>query len=401
MEMISRVNGIYERECDGETVYCVEHTPTGFYSIFDYDEGAKQYIQDMIKHQRKSLTPRSYKSEHSGGLIFGKSRNGSPGCALAVALYSYYHGVPIGDLRRDQAQIRHIAPLGGVPFEDCRKKNLYSTKDVALDTPNRKISITPDGKHILLHIKSANRTEYLTYTPELFNIIARPTNLTFFVNNGGRAQARLNGFSGVGECEPYLAMLAYACYYMGLNEENLCDLMPVIMKGFEGETDCNGKKHEIDHANNDVRNHCKWNLSSMPEELNNRSGKYDYVARIKPPYYLFIAVADNGDYRVDFGYQGVSGFGQVFHIICKDAEHLNDMLRKIMALDKAPAFLKRYQTPQIVWGIDKKFPHAAMNFRRAAAIADTLLSMRESDFTEWTKDTNFVVRDRFQHKENA
>lgn len=401
MEMISSVNGVYERECDGETAYCVEHTPTGYYSIFDHDEGAKQYIQEVIKQQRKSLTPRSHKSGYSGGLMFGKSRSGSPGCALAVALYSYYHGVSIEDLRRDKAQIRHVVSLGGVPFEDCRKKNLYSTKDVALDTPNRKISITPDGKHILLHIKSANRTEYLTYTPELFSIVARPTNLTFFVNDAGRAQVRLNGYAGEGNCEPYLSMLAYACYYMGLNEENLCDLMPVIKKGFEDETDCDGNKYEIDHANNDVRNHCKWNLSSMPENLNNRSGKYDYAARIKPPYYLFIAVADNGDYRVEFGYEGFSGFGQVFYIICKDAKLLNDMLRKIMALDKAPAFLRRRQTTQFVWGIDKKIPHAAMNFQRAAATADTLLGMNESDFAEWTRDTNFVVRDRFQHEETA
>lgn len=401
MEMISSVNGVYEREYDGENVYCVEHTPTGYYSIFDYDEGAKQYIQEMIKKQRKSLTPRSHKSEHSGSLSFGKSRNGSPSCALAVVLYSYYHGIPIEDLREEKVQIRHIVTLGGVQYEDCRKKNLYSTKDVALDTPNRKISITPDGKHILLHLKSANCTEYLTYTPELFNIVARPTNLTFFVNDAGRAQARLNGYTGERDRDPYLSMLAYACYYMGLNEKNLCNLMPVIMDTFENETDCNGKKHEIDHANNDVRNHCKWNLSSMPENLNNKSGKSDYVARIKPPYYLFTAVADNGDYRVEFGYQGLSGFGQVFHIISKDAEHLTDMLRKIMALDKAPVFLKRFQTPQIVWGIDKKIPHAAMDFQRAAATAETLLSMNDYEFTEWTLDTNFVVRDRFRRTETA
>ena len=400
MEMISRVNGIYERECDGETVYCVEHTPTGYYSIFDYDEGARACIETAIKHRRGSLTPRDGKKEPYGGLKFKNTHNTDGACSLAVLLYSYYHSVSIEDLRREKTQIRHIVPQDGVPFEDCRKKNLYSTKDVALDTPNRKISITPDGKHILLHLKSANRTEYLTYTPELFNIVARPTNLTFFVNDAGRAQARLNGCAER-DRSPYLSMLAYACYYMGLNEENLCNLMPVIMDAFEKETDFNGKKHEIDHANNDVRNHCKWNLSSMPENLNNKSGKSDYVARIKPPFYLFIAVADNGDYMVEFGYQALSGFGQIFHIICKDAEHLNDMLRKIMALDKAPAFLKRCQTPQIVWGIDKKIPHAAMNFQRAAATAGTLLGMNTSDFAEWTMDTNFVVRDRFQHKENA
>ena len=401
MEMISSVNGVYKREYDGETVYCVEHIPTGYYSIFDYDEGAKRYIQDMIKKQRKSLTPRSHKSEHSGSLTFGKSRNGSPSCALAVALYSYYHGIPIEDLREEKVQIRHVVSLEGVQYEDCRKKNLYSTKDVALDTPSRRIQITPDGKHILLYIKAADRTEYLTYTPELFKIIARPANLTFFVNYGGRAQATVNGISGERKCEPYLAMLAYACYDMGLTEENLCDLMPVIMDGFRNETDCNGVKHEIDHANNDVHNHCKWNLSSMPENLNNKSGKSDYVARIKPPYYLFIAVSDNGDYRVEFGYQGLSGFGQVFYIVCKDAEHLTDMLRKIMNIIKAPMFLKKHQSPQIVWGIDKKIPHAAMDFQRAAATAETLLSMNDFDFTEWTLDTNFVVRDRFQREETA
>ena len=104
---------------------------------------------------------------------------------------------------------------------------------------------------------------------------------------------------------------------------------------------------------------------------------------------------------MEFGYQGISGFGQVFHIVCKDAEHLNDMLRIIMALNKAPMFLKKRQSPQIVWGIDKKIPHAAMDFQCAAATAETLLSMNDFDFTEWTLDTNFVVRDRFQRAETA
>lgn len=387
MRLNKEINKFYKREYEGETVYCVEHTPSGCYAIFDNDEGAKAFLEDAIQRHRSSLVPKAHTHNQSCYLVFRVSEKGGPSTSLAAELYSYYHGIRLNELRQSKARIRHIIPSTGKVFEDCRKKNLFSTKDIAWDTPNRKISITPDGKHILVYIKRYDCMEYLTNTPEMFNLVARPTNLSFYVNKFGRTAVKLGSNPQSGA---YLNMLAYACYHMGVDENNFVTRMPEIQNLFAEGPDKKGRSQEIDHANDDKHNNCIWNLSVIPSELNNNGGKYDFVARIKPPYHLFIAVTNDGEYRVQLGWNRF-GFGQDFYIRCPNAETLIDMLHKAMKINKAPFGLRYAQIPSTLWSFGRKKPHAALDFKRSADAAGMLLEMDVSEFEEWTMDTNFIV----------
>lgn len=380
--MNKNVNRIYEKTIDGERVYCIEHTPTGLCAIFDYDESAKERVLEESRKRKKQLTPRFEKDGQSRRLIFGKSIHGYRSTTLAAVLYSHYRNIDLADLAVDSTQIRSYCnadlPDG---VEDCRSISLYSPKDIVMETDSRKITLLDNGKYIRLDLKPYGVTEYLSNVPGLLELLGKPENTSFFVNAGGRTQVRIKRPIHSSGNAPYLSMVAYACYYMGITEKNFAQMMPEIAQRLKE------RKCSIDHLNSDVHNNCAWNLSPMSNLIN--SSKYDLTSRVKPPYFLFAAVTESGEYRIHFGYRNYAGMGQDFYIICPDESILRHFLRGAMDMDKAPGLLRHFQIPRTLWGLNKKAPYAASNFERAAREAERLLSMDESRFTVW--DTTGII----------
>lgn len=385
--MNKNVNAIYEKTIDGELVYCIEHTPTGICAIFDHDESARARILEESQKRVKQLTPHSAKPGNGKQLGYGKSRHGYCATSLATVLYSRYKNIPLDELIGGGSQIRHYSNLD-LPrnYEDCRSKSLYSTKDIVMETDARKITLLDGGKYIRLDLKAYGVTEYLSNAPGMLELIGKPNNMSFFVNKGGRTQVRIYHPVCEDGREPYLSMVAYACYYMGVNEKNFARRLPEIRKAF------NKSDKVIDHLNSDIHNNCAWNLSVMPSSSN--SSKRDLAGRIKQPYFLYAAATESGEYRIRFGYQNFAGMGQEFHIICPNERVLRHFLRSVMDIDKAPCFLRRFQIPKLIWGLNKKAPYAASNFERAARETELLLSIDESKFTVWDDSGFFRVRSR-------
>lgn len=382
--MNKNVNRIYEKTIDGERVYCIEHTPTGICAIFDHDESARARVLEESKRRMKQLTP---KSEDGRQLVYGKSNHGYRSVSLATVLYSHYKNIPLDELISDSGQVRHYSDLT-LPknCEDCRSKSLYSTKDIVMETDSRKITLLDDGKYIRLDLKASGVTEYLSNTPGMLELIGKPNNVSFSVGRGGRTQVLIcNSVCDDGR-RPYLNMVAYACYYMGVNERNFAHRLPEIRKAFR---DAN---KEIDHLNSDIHNNCAWNLSVMPSSCNTR--KHNYAGRIKPPYFLYAAATESGEYRIRFGYRNYVGMGQWFNVVCPDENVLRHFLRSVMDIDKAPCLLRRFHIPKLIWGLNKKAPYAASNFERAAKEAERLLSMDESKFTVWDDSTTIITSGR-------
>lgn len=377
-----KVNRIYEKMINGEMVYCIEHTPTGICTIFDYDESALKRVLEESKKRVKQLTPHSFKKGDGRQLEYGKSRHGYCATSLATVLYSHYKGIPLDELIGGGGQIRHYSDLD-LPdnYEDCRSKSLYSTKDIVMETDSRKITLLDNGKYIRLDLKPYGVTEYLSNTPGMLELIGKPNNMSFFVNKGGRTQVKIYHPVCDDGRDPYLNTVAYACYFMGVNESNFTNQLPDVRRVLKA------KGVDIDHLNSDIHNNCAWNLSVMPSGSN--SSKRDYVGRIKPPYFLYAAVTESGEYKIRFGYQNFAGMGQEFYIICPDESVLRHFLRNVMDIDKAPCFLRRFQIPKLIWGLNKKAPYAALNFERAAKEAERLLSMDESKFILWN-NTGFI-----------
>lgn len=384
--MNKRVNEWFEEVIDGEKVFGVRHIPSGLCAIFDYDEEARNRIIEESKQRKKQLTPHSVKKGCCRTLEFGKSRHGFCAVSLATVLYAYYNNLELSKLLGSGNQIRHYKS-SELPdnYEDCRSKSLFSTADIVMETDSRKITLIGDGRYIKLELKAYNVTEYLSNVPGMLQIIGKPSNMGFLYN-GERVQAQLYHPIFNKRKMPYLSTIAYAVYNMGMDEHNWMTLLPEVMKKIESE------KKEIDHLNSDKHNHCKWNLSLVLGALN--TSKHNCAARVKYPYFLYMAVTDSGEYRIMFGYQNYARMGQVLHILCPNIDSLNSFLRSIMDIKKAPAFMKHYCTPKWFWGLDKKAPYASLSFDDAARMAEQLIRMDREKFGIWTTETKIVTQRR-------
>lgn len=172
---------------------------------------------------------------------------------------------------------------------------------------------------------------------------------------------------------PYLNTVAYACYHMGVNENNFAQRLPEISQKLRENGDT------IDHLDSNVHNNCEWNLSVMSAYSN--SSKKDYAARLKPPYFLYGAVTKSGEYRILIGWDTV--YRRQFYYICSDEQTLRHFLRSAMEISEAPPFAWSTEIPKTIYEQDKKAPYAAKEIGLLAVKAERILSMDESQFTRW------------------
>lgn len=64
-----------------------------------------------------------------------------------------------------------------------------------------------------------------------------------------------------------------------------------------------------------------------------------------------------------------------------------------MSMDRAAAWMRKYGTPKQVYNASvRKGFFAAQDFAKADKYAQQLLTMGESEFIDWTADTQMVIR---------
>lgn len=248
--------------------------------------------------------------------------------------------------------------------------NEYHDNSV-LDNDSR--LIVHDEKYIYLYLKESGVLEKASYTPELYHFMARPSCCSYSYDyKKDRVQVELMAHQKSGKrYKPALGAFLQRWYHNKLTVEDFLNVVST-------ET----SEVSVDHANADKHNHCHWNLSDVTISQNSRKGTLSY--QIKPPYFCYIAVTPNNEYRVFWGYS-CNVFplvGQYW--ICRDIDSLIDFLGAIMRIEKAPALIKQSGTPKDIWGREPGAYCASENFPRTAKYVELLLSMDDSEFNVWT-----------------
>lgn len=151
------------------------------------------------------------------------------------------------------------------------------------ESNTRKIEVT-DNK-IIYTLKLDGVQDYLTYNETLLKILCMDRLKPFRDGERLRIKVRRNG----SDQNMYLYDLAIACYQGMVKVETFLEDMQRYFKLKRR------MKLSVDHADNQVRNNTKFNLSLMREN----QAKADIVARIVMPALLVPAYVD-GVYRVHF-----------------------------------------------------------------------------------------------------
>lgn len=252
---------------------------------------------------------------------------------------------------------------------------------------NRSRLITHDDRTIHLYLKQSQQMERASYAPNTYYLMASPNYCSYSYDyKAGRAKVELMPYYNAGTRQKHnVGTLLLQWYKHGGDIEEFIRMFPSIAK------ELYESKQTTDHVNSDIHNHCIWNLSQMTSIDNLR--KMNYVARIKPPYYCFPIITADNKYRIRFGYETPFGQGQEMHIKCETSELFLGFLRSIMSMDRAAAWMRKYGTPKQVYNASgRKGFFAAQDFAKADKYAQQLLTMGESEFIDWTADTQMVIR---------
>ena len=377
---------LYATRYRGRPVYAIKHKPSGWRAYFDKDEELKKKIESAM--QNHTLY---YDRQKDCFVLDRKIRDNGQQTHVMISLDSFIYECVRGIT--GYRVTRRVPPNHKKKQMDCRVDNLWSDGDTVLDTPSRHIYVSEDGKTIVLHMKRMGVTERMTYSPELFDLITKPANISFSESNQKRVQVSWG--SGSSRVCMMLSTVCYAVYKLDVSEQNYRQELPRIKKLMDD------RGLEIDHINNDFHNHCQWNIATVTSNKN--KSKNDLFTRIKPPYFTYCAVTESGEYRIAFGCPldedttpiHARPFTWEQYYICPTIDDLISFLAQIKELDCRLWGAKYYEKIRSLWKIDQRGRYAAQNFNMAQAMAEKLLSLHEDNFIVFTTDSKLVVRSTF------
>ncbi len=266
---------------------------------------------------------------------------------------------------------------------------------------NKSRTIIHDERYIYIMLHSGeSETDYADYTPDLYSFLTRPQSCTYSVNNRKRTCIRLKTGKRKKKIETLLSRFL-GLYY--------CQEQPAD-KFVEERFRKTNKRYKdkgkvVDHANDNHHIDCKWNLSAIASKFNDNGQKGNLMAQIKPPYFCYIATEFPMQiYRVKFGYissvikngQEILN-GEYFYLRCVGISDLIDFLKSlfkrfpILDADNTSLPLGKYGSPlQAKKGAGGK-EYFSQSFDSCAHTADELLAMDKKEFTQWSKDSHWLV----------
>ncbi len=213
---------------------------------------------------------------------------------------------------------------------------MYNNKfDIVPEDRFRTISVTGE-KIISIYISKYGIVEYADYSEELYNFLASKHLCGYRSPNRSRMYLSLNDtisqkrhFTSVGRCGFLFSRRCgkYDGFVTFIHD------FPKLRNNLKGD---NEDYNEIDHLNGDYHNHCMYNLSVIPKSKN--VAKLNYTNVFAPPYYIYTAVNENGEYLIEFT---IGARESVFYK-CKNIDSLNNWLYIFQCKKPLTKHLKLY-----------------------------------------------------------
>lgn len=254
-------------------------------------------------------------------------------------------------------------------------------------TRNKVRTVSIQGGRIAFTVLRDGVTDYADYDDTLYQILTM-NRLRPFRNNGRlKFNVRADGIDHTF----YFYDLAMACYRGMVNVDTYLDNMQQYYD-LKSSNDC-----DIDHADNNIHNNTRLNISLMDHGLNR--AKNTIVSKFKPPYYLN-SVYCNGEYRVQLAFEveqpylqelliraGVSLAAQskgsaVMRFLCMDAESYVSCLKEL--LNSTFSWCNPGQTPRQYSHENKEISYWAGNIVKSLHAQKTLANMDKNMFQIFT-----------------
>lgn len=211
---------------------------------------------------------------------------------------------------------------------------------------NKARTVLHDDRFIRVYTHNDCSVAYFDYTEDWFKVLASPSKHSFNAHPEKELQIEVMEHRKL----LYPGRLAYLYYEADMPAEKF------LTHAVELNDRLTAEKKQVDHVNNNRRNHCSWNLKAIDGRLNGPGGKGDLVARIKWPYFVSPSVTPSGEYLVEYGYiSPVDDVLNVYYMRCPTDEALYTFLTFLME-DNAPLELSEAGegTPEEVYARNKQ-----------------------------------------------
>ena len=252
--------------------------------------------------------------------------------------------------------------------------------NIRITTSSR--TIVHDGRYIYLYLRSSNIIVYIDFAEALFRFLANKSLCSYVVNDRGRVQVELLQYRyGTGDTyAPVLSRYLYFYYFMEQPARQLADNFAQIS--------ARERAYSVDHVNSNIYMDTRWNLASIPARENGQ--KNTLAARIKPPYYMYPYVMEDGTYRVKYGYIAptenvIEGWGNI--VKCNTNADLCDFVRTFLEVQEVPPVLERFGTPKECYVAHKNGTYFADGFVMAERVWREVSALDDDKICAWRAQT--------------
>lgn len=318
-KLYSSKNGafcIYEATYKNEPCYCIEHTKTLERVLFD--GGDRMYRSLVAKLNRQRLV-RDGKGSGSGFMFKFNGNGANAGISLRSFLWCRYNKSSLSELKWTKIELRDKSAYAD-RIMDMRQYNLYDAGGVVTDG----VSIETDcvtGKQFVV-AQDEDRTEFMDYSPEMYQILTTRNYSTFqkSMGNGRLAVSvhfanRKDGYT-IKNLSRFVAI--YNQHFRRFKNQRGNVLR--FLHNFQRLDP--GKNIEAGHINSCNWNNCAENLMFMPAKKN--SQMWDIARRISGEYKIFPVVYRGGNtpqILVEWTVRDTSK-----HIVCESVDDYIDLL---------------------------------------------------------------------------
>lgn len=261
------------------------------------------------------------------------------------------------------------------PYIATLQEQYPADTGIIIEKKGRRIWHDETRQYIFLELKNSGVISTLSYDAEFFKYLAGP-GISYFVH---RDNGRVMIQHGIKWHRDYLSRFAYSYYHRTTDE-----IKPP-----------RNTKSVIDHVNNDIYNNCRWNLARITREQNGKGAKWNLAELIKPPYFLYPIIDDDGHYRILFGWNN-GGLDDLvaernktlYPFMCTNPDQFNAFLKATVNMKDSLLCPRRSPAEALEETVAKWF-YPALPFGNSARYAERLLATPQDAFIRWTAWTTW------------
>lgn len=308
-------NAIYDAVYCGAPCFAVVHVPTGHTEIVDHNESIVKAIISRIKRSTAMTCDKKTK----GYILKFYPTKTERRITLRYYVYAKYN-----ELRLNQVRSKNICLYDDSSVKDnildLRSSNLYGAGDIRAHTKARDIKIVdrPNSGEKYIAITFQNRangkTEYTEYSPQLYEMLARPAYCNIEYNSrGDRATVVVhyaNNKDGYVRDNLAKFILIYNLHFG--RYKNMSGGVRRFIRDYYGLSREKYSGREAAHINACKWNNCFNNLMFMDctEENNPNKEMRDYIKWVSAPYGAYAAANNKGEILIEFTGIGLSRGGK-------------------------------------------------------------------------------------------